>query len=120
MIFSVEERAPLPLARLNQIVCPSAKWKAGRQHVIDAGVIRELQEPRTKIHRDAAHVDEAGGLAPLAYGAIADHSNGAAGRNNETGTPRRTRLDVGKPAIAMAARNPLAAKLATEPGFNAA
>ena len=83
MIFLVEERAPLPptgldltlsepmpvlstawlsdvlpVRWLNQIVCPSATWKAGRQHVIDAGVIRELQEPRTKIHRDAAHVDD--------------------------------------------------------------
>jgi 2-methylisocitrate lyase-like PEP mutase family enzyme len=31
----------------------------------------------------------------------------------------RARLDVGKPAIAMAAHNPLAAKLATEAGFDA-
>ena len=81
MIFLVEERPPLPLTgldlarsepisrawrsdvlpvrRLSQIVCQSATWKAGRQHVIDAGVIRKLQEPRTKIHRDAAHVDDA-------------------------------------------------------------
>jgi 2-methylisocitrate lyase-like PEP mutase family enzyme len=32
----------------------------------------------------------------------------------------RAKLDVGKPAIAMAAHNPLAAKLATKAGFNAA
>ncbi len=32
----------------------------------------------------------------------------------------RAKLDVGKPAIAMAAHNPSAAKLATEAGFNAA
>jgi hypothetical protein len=32
----------------------------------------------------------------------------------------RAKLDVGKPAIAMAAHNLLAAKLATEAGFNAA